>query len=93
MTFFRGFVRTLALMPVIVQGVQSVYLYPAGWSDPDPGNSSKRHAAVTIAAASFKGIDSAWPGEVHDPGAFIAGLGQIVDGIVTCLIASIWAPK
>jgi hypothetical protein len=93
MTFFRRFVRALALMPVIVQGVQSLYLYPAGSPAPDPGNGRMRRAAVTIAIASFNGTASVWPREVRDPAAFTEGLGQIVDGIVACLMASIWTSK
>lgn len=83
MSFLKVFLRGMALLPSVVQGVETLYGAKAG--------RRKRQAAVAILHASLSVAEAAESTAIADPAKFGEALGVIVDGVVACLNASIWA--
>jgi hypothetical protein len=82
MDFLKVFLRGIALLPSIIQGVESLYGAKTG--------EEKRAAAIAIVGAAISAADAAESKTIVDPAKFTAALGVIVDGVVACLNASIW---
>ncbi len=83
MEFLRLFLRSIALLPSLVQGVEALYGAKTG--------SQKKDAAIEIVGSSINMADAVSSKQIADSGKFTAGLSMIVDGVVACLNASIWA--
>jgi len=83
MDFLAVFLRGVSLLPSIVQGVETMYGAQTG--------AQKRHAAVELVGAALSVADCVGGRPIVDPEKFTAALGTVVDGIVDCLNASIWA--
>jgi predicted phage tail protein len=77
------FLRSIALLPSLVQGVEALYGAKTG--------SQKKDAAIEIVGSSINMADAVSSKQIADSGKFTAGLSMIVDGVVACLNASIWA--
>jgi hypothetical protein len=82
MNFLKLFLRGIAVLPSIVQGVESLYGARTG--------EQKRAAAIEMVGAAINVADAVTCSTVVDSAAFTAALGVIVDGVVACLNASIW---
>jgi len=82
MGFLARFLRGVAMLPSVVQGMETVYGAGTG--------GQKRAMAVSVAE---KAIDAETEGKIADPTGFAEGLGMIVDGVVGCLNASLWAKR
>ena len=82
MEFLKLFLRGIALLPSVIQGIESLYGAKTG--------QQKREAAIAIAGAAINVVDAAESKTIVDPAKFTAALGIIVDGVVACLNASIW---
>jgi len=87
MTFLTLFLRGVGALPSLIEGVESLYEAEAGSKTGD----QKREAAIAIVGSAINITDAIEAKEVIDAGQFTAGLGQIVDGVVACLNASVWA--
>jgi acid phosphatase family membrane protein YuiD len=74
---------SLALLPSLIQGVEALYGAKSGLQ--------KKDAAIAIVSSSINMADAVSAKQIADSGKFTAGLNQIVDGVVECLNASIWA--
>lgn len=85
MDFLKLFLRSLSLVPSLVQGVESLYGARSG--------AQKKEAALSIVASSINLTDAVTQNHVADAGRFTTGLGMIVDGVVECLNASLWAKQ
>jgi len=83
MDFLKLFLRSLSLMPSLIQGVESLYGAQSG--------AQKKEAALSIVASSINLTDAVTQKHIADAGRFSAGLGMVVDGVVECLNASLWA--
>jgi hypothetical protein len=83
MEFLSVFLRCVALLPSVVQGVETMYGAQTG--------EQKRAAAIGMVGAAIHVADAAGAKQIVDADKFTAALGVIVDGVVACLNASIWA--
>jgi hypothetical protein len=82
MEFLKLFLRGVALLPAVIQGIETLYGAKTGVQ--------KRDAAIAIVGAAINVADAAEAKTIVDPAKFTAALGVIVDGVVACLNASIW---
>jgi hypothetical protein len=83
MDFLKLFLRGIALLPSLVQGVEALYGAKTGIQ--------KKDAALAIVSSSINMADAVSSKQIADSGKFTGGLNLIVDGVVECLNASIWA--
>jgi len=83
MDFLSAFLRSISLAPSIVQSVE-------GLSGAQTG-AQKKDAALSIVGSALNLADAVSNKQIVDAGAFQGGLGKIVDGVVDCLNASVWA--
>jgi hypothetical protein len=83
MEFLKIFLRSIALLPSLVQGVEALYGAKSG--------TQKKEAALAIVTSSINMADAVSSKQIADSGKFSEGLNLIVDGVVECLNASIWA--
>ena len=82
MNFLKLFLRGIALLPGLVQGIEALYGAKTG--------DQKRAAAIEMVGAAINLTDAITNKTILDAGKFTAALGTIVDGVVACLNASIW---
>lgn len=85
MDFLKLFLRSLAMLPAVVQGIEALYGSRTG--------EQKREAAIQIVGAAVGVVDACGNSQIVDEAKFTAALGVIVDGVVACLNASVWATK
>ena len=83
MDFLRLFLRGISLLPSLVQGVEALYGAKSGVQ--------KKDAAMSIVSSSINMADAVSTKQIADSAKFTAGLNMVVDGVVECLNASIWA--
>ncbi len=83
MNFLKLFLRGIALLPSLIQGVEGLCGAKTG--------AQKKDAALSIVTSAINVVDAVANKQIADSGKFTEGLGQIVDGVVACLNASIWA--
>jgi hypothetical protein len=83
MDFLKLFLRGIALLPSLIQGVEALYGAKKG--------AQKKDAAISIVGSSIDMAGAVSGKQIADSGKFTGGLGLIVDGVVQCLNASIWA--
>jgi hypothetical protein len=83
--FFEVFLRGLAQLPGVIQGTEELLGAQTG--------EQKKAAAVEIVGAAINLADAVSTQKIADAERFTAGLNQIVDGVVACLNASLWAKR
>jgi predicted phage tail protein len=83
MDFLKLFLRGVSLLPGLVQSVEALYGAKSG--------AQKKDAAIAIVGSSINMADAVSAKQIADAPRFTAGLGMIVDGVVECLNASLWA--
>jgi hypothetical protein len=83
MDFLKLFLRGIALLPSLIQGVEALYGAKTGIQ--------KKDAAIAIVSSSINMADAVSAKQIADSTKFTAGLNLIVDGVVDCLNASLWA--
>ena len=79
------FLRGIALVPGLVQGVESLYGAQTG--------AQKKDAALEIVQSSINMADAVSAKHIADASRFTKGLDMIIDGVVECLNASLWAER
>ena len=82
MNFLKLFLRGVALLPSVVQGIEALFGAKTGVQ--------KKDAALTIVGSAINVADAITQKQIMDGAGFNAGLGQVIDGVVTCLNASLW---
>ena len=83
MDFLKLLLRGIALIPTLVQDVEDLYGAKTG--------AQKKDAAIAIVGSSINMADAVSTKQIADSAKFTAGLNLIVDGVVQCLNASLWA--
>ena len=83
MEFLKIFLRTLAFLPAALHGTEALI--------GDGSGEQKKKAAIEIVGAALNITDAVASKQIVDADRFTAGLGAIVDGVVECLNASVWA--
>jgi hypothetical protein len=82
MNFLKLFLRSVALLPTVVQGVETLFGSKSG--------EQKKEAALHIVTAAINITDAIEKKTIVDSPAFSAGLSAVIDGVVACLNASVW---
>jgi len=85
MEFLKLFLRSIALVPSLVQSVELLYGAKTG--------AQKKDAALSIVTNSINVADAVTQKQIADAPRFTQGLNLIVDGVVECLNASLWANR
>jgi len=83
MDFLKLFLRGISLLPSLIQSVEALYGAQSG--------AQKKEAALAIVGSSINMADAVSTKQIADAPRFTAGLNLIVDGVVECLNASLWA--
>jgi hypothetical protein len=85
MEFVTVFLRGITLLPGVIQRTEGLLGAKTG--------EQKKAAALEIVGAAINIADAVSTQKIADAEGFTAGLGQIVDGVVACLNASVWAKR
>jgi hypothetical protein len=85
MNFFKIFLRTITLVPSVVQGTEGLFGAKSG--------EQKKKAAVEIVGATINIADAVTEKHIADADKFSEGLSTVIDGVVICLNASLWASR
>ena len=83
MNFLKLFLRGIAILPSLIQGIESIYGAKTG--------DQKKSAALEIVSSAVNMVDAVANKTILNADAFSAGLGTVIDGVVACLNASIWS--
>jgi hypothetical protein len=83
MDFLKLFLRGISLLPSLVQGIEEIYGAKSG--------TQKKEAAISIVSSSINIADAVSTKQIADSAKFSTGLNMVVDGVVECLNASLWA--
>jgi hypothetical protein len=83
MNFLKIFLRSIALIPGVVQGTEALFGAESG--------EQKKKAAVEIVGAAIDIADAVTMKHIADSEQFTRGLSMTIDGVVMCLNASLWA--
>lgn len=82
MNFLKLFLRGVALMPSVIQGIEALYGAKSG--------EQKKDAVLSIVQSAINVTDAVEEKTIMDATGFTKGLGAVVDGVVACLNASLW---
>ena len=85
MNFLKVFLRGMALMPGVVQGTEAMFGVKTG--------PQKKAAVLEVVGVAINVADAVTNKHIADSEKFTEGLGAIIDGVVTCLNASVWAKE
>jgi hypothetical protein len=85
MNFLKLFLRSIALVPGVVQGTEALFGAESG--------EQKKKAALEIVGAAINVADAVRMKQIVDPGKCTDGLSMTIDGVVMCLNASLWAKR
>jgi hypothetical protein len=85
MNFLKLFLRSIAFLPGVVQGTEALFGAKSG--------EQKKKAALEIVGAAINVADAVTMKDIADSGKFTDGLSMVIDGVVMCLNASLWAKR
>lgn len=85
MNFLSKLLQGIAFIPGIVTSVEQVFGSKNG--------ATKRSAALNFVSSALSLTDIVAGKTIVDPNKFQDGLGKVIDGVVTCLNASVWAKQ
>ncbi len=85
MNFVAKLLQGVSLVPTIVQGVEGLFGSKTG--------TTKKDAALAIVQTAISATDAITNKQIIDGGKFQDGLSKVIDGVVDCLNASVWAKK
>ncbi len=83
MNFMKLFLRGIAILPSLLQGIENLYGAKTG--------DQKKAAALDVVSSAIKMTDAVASKTIVNADSFTNGLGMIVDGVVACLNASLWS--
>jgi hypothetical protein len=83
MEFLKRFFRVITMVPGVIQGTEVLFGKDAG--------AQKKAAAVEVVGAAINIADAVSKKQIANADKFTEGLSSIIDGVVMCLNASIWA--
>jgi hypothetical protein len=83
MNFLSKLLRGIAFVPAVVHGIEGLLGAKSG--------ADKKEAALSFINAALGTTDAIAGQDIVNPDKFTDGLSKIIDGVVQCLNASIWA--
>ena len=83
MNFLTKILQTIAFVPTIVTGIESLFKNKSG--------SDKKNAAMSFLEGALSMVEAVSSKQIADEAGFKAGLEQIISGTVACLNASVWS--
>ena len=85
MNFLAKLLQGISLAPAIINGVEGMFGSKNG--------TDKKSAALTFVQSAISVTDAVTDKQIVDPVKFSDGLGKVIDGVVGCLNASVWAKR
>ena len=85
MIFLAKLLQGISLVPAIVTGVENLFGAKSG--------ANKKAAALSFVQTALAASDDLAGKNIADPTRFTDGLSKVIDGVVQCLNASVWAEK
>jgi hypothetical protein len=82
MNFLATLLQTIAFVPALVRGIESLFSHRTG--------TEKKAAALSFLQAALSTDSAAGNPQIVDREKFKEGMGKIIDGTVECLNASVW---
>lgn len=83
MNFLGKLLNGIAFVPAIVHGIEGLFGSKSG--------SDKKAAALSFVTNALSLSEAISQKNVVDPAKFQDGLSKVIDGVVQCLNASVWA--
>ncbi|HTZ96991.1 MAG TPA: hypothetical protein VMB18_11375 [Terriglobales bacterium] len=83
MNFLGKLLQAIAFIPGIVTSIEGLFTHRSG--------ADKKDAVLSFLQSALSAGDAMMSQEIVDQDKFKAGLSSIVDGVVQCLNASVWA--
>lgn len=83
MNFLGKLLSGIAFVPAIVHGVESLFGAKSG--------GDKKEAALSFVTSALGMTEAVTSKNIVDPDKFRDGLSKVIDGVVQCLNASVWA--
>jgi hypothetical protein len=83
MDFFSQLLKAIAFVPGIVTGIENLFGGRTG--------ADKKDAAMSFVQTALSAADAITAHQIVDEDKFKSGLGLVIDGVVQCLNASLWA--
>jgi len=81
--FLATLLQTIAFVPALVNGIEGLFGHRAG--------QEKKEAALSFLNTALSMSNAVATRQIVDQGKFKDGMGKVIDGVVECLNASIWA--
>jgi hypothetical protein len=85
MDFLAKLLQGIAFVPAVVNGIENLFGGRSGVE--------KKNAAISFVETALSMAGSIESREIVDEAGFKAGVSTVIDGVVTCLNASVWAKK
>jgi hypothetical protein len=85
MGFLSKLLQGIAFIPAIVHGIEGSFGGKSG--------NDKKAAALSFVQSAVGAADAISSKNIVDPNQFQEGLSKVIDGVVACLNASVWAHK
>lgn len=85
MNFLSKLLQGISLIPGVVTSIEHMFGAKNG--------ASKKNAALSFVSNALTATDVIAGKNIVDPGKFQDGLSKVIDGVVACLNASVWAAK
>jgi len=83
MNFLSKLLQAIGFIPGIVTTIEGLFSHGSG--------AQKKEAVMTFLQTALSAGDAVMSREIVDQDKFKTGLSEIVDGVVQCLNASVWA--
>ncbi len=83
MNFLAKLLQGIAFVPAIVTGVEGLFGHKSG--------TEKKSAVLSFVQTAITATDAVAGKDIVDAGKFQDGLAKVIDGVVQCLNASVWA--
>jgi hypothetical protein len=83
MIFLATLLRGISFIPAVVNGVEGLLGSKTG--------KEKKQAAMSFVGSALGIAGAVESKQIADGDKFNAGLGKVIDGVVDCMNASVWA--
>jgi len=81
--FLTTLLQTIAFVPALVNGVEGLFSHRSG--------TEKKDAALSFLNTALSMTNGVANRQIVDQEKFKNGMGKVIDGVVECLNASVWA--
>jgi hypothetical protein len=83
MNILSNVLRGISFVPAVVHGVEALFGSKSG--------NDKKEAALSFITSALNIGEAVTSRDIVDEDKFKAGLSQVIDGVVACMNASVWA--